>query len=247
MTINYYSVFDTLAIILIVLMVYNLIKKTEAFEIIVGFLIIFIMSMLAFVAQFENTYLLLKTVTQWLFLGVVIIFQNEIRISLRGLGRFLHKNKKAKSEVIDNIEEAAFEMSSKGIGALILIDHKHLVPSIAENRVRVDAKCTKELLETIFYPHTSLHDGAVVVVEDRIVYARCKLPLSGKERKDLGDLGTRHLAAIEIAEKFDIIAIVVSEESGNVSVINKKGRHVIEKREEFRKYFDIEGVKKKWF
>lgn len=237
------SVFDVFIIILLGVLFYQVIKKTEAVKIIIGILIIFLIALLADSIGLERTSQILKNTSQMLFVGLVFIFHPELRMTLKKIGGLTDFKLHEERKLLSSLEEAIFSMSDKKIGALIILDNDKKLAYQSENLTEIDAKCTKELIETIFHPNTALHDGAVIIHNDRIAYAGCKLPLSGKKREGLGHLGTRHLAAIENAEEFDLMAIVVSEETGNVSVVNNDGIYRVKSSKMFRRFFADEDEK----
>lgn len=240
-------VLDVVIIILLVFLFYQLIRKTEAMKIMVGIFIIFVFSLIASKIGLEQTAEILKKTSEMLVLGVVFIFHPELRMALRKIGGLTEIKLNEKNKVVSSIEEAVFSMAEKKIGALIIIDHQKALAYQVENSVPVDAVCTKEMLETIFFQNTPLHDGAVIIHDDRIAYAGCKLPLSGKKREGLGHLGTRHLAAIENAEQYNLTAIVVSEETGNVSIVTNEGIYRVKSSAMFRKFFGEGESNKKWW
>ena len=229
-----YSIIALLAVI-----IYRLIRKTEAINIIIGIFLIFVASLVAVKLGMENTGQVLKEVSEMLVYGLVLIFHPEIRMGLKKIGTIRKKKISTNDETMREIEDAVFELAKKKIGALIIIDDNKMLDEQAENQVNVDAKCTSQLLQTIFMPITPLHDGAVIITDEKIHLAGSKLPLSGKKREGLGNLGTRHLAGIENAERFDLIAIIVSEETGSVSVATKEGLFKMKTREMFKDFFAI--------
>lgn len=244
---EFISLLDILFILLIALMFYRIIRKTEAVKIMFGIMIIFVLSLLASQIGLEETAKILKRTSEMLVVGVVFIFHPELRMALRKIGGITDLKLNEENKLVSSIEEAVFSLAERKIGALIILDFNKTLAYQIEDLVEVDAKCTTDLLETIFYPNTALHDGAVIIHNDRIAYAGCKLPLSGKKREGLGHLGTRHLAAIENAENFDITAIVVSEETGNVSIVTSQGLYRVKSSVMFRKFFKEEETSKKWF
>ena len=197
-----YTVIAILAIVL-----YQLIKKTEAINIIIGIFLIFIFSLIAVRLGMENTGQILKEISEMLVYGLVLIFHPEIRMGLKKIGTLRKKKISTNEETMKEIEEAVFNLAKEKIGALIIIDDNKMLDAQAENQTILDSQCTAQLLQTIFIPTTPLHDGAVIITDEKIHMAGCKLPLSGKKREGLGNLGTRHLAGIENAERLNLIAI----------------------------------------
>ena len=151
-------------------------------------------------------------------LAFLIIFQQEIRRGLANIGqrrwsRFFLKE----SEIISEITSACFLLSRKKIGALIAIERETRLENYIESGIEIDAKVNSELLMTIFTPNTPLHDGGIVISGDRITATGCLFPLT-QNPKVSSNLGTRHRAALGISEETDAIVVIVSEETGGVSV-----------------------------
>ena len=151
-------------------------------------------------------------------LAFLIIFQQEIRRGLANIGqrrwsRFFLKE----SEIISEIASACFLLSRKKIGALIAIERETRLENYVESGIEIDAKVNAELLMTIFTPNTPLHDGGIVISGDRITATGCLFPLT-QNPKVSSNLGTRHRAALGISEETDAIVVIVSEETGGVSV-----------------------------
>lgn len=227
--------------------VYRFLRKTEALKILIGLLFIYATYYIADTVGFTTTAFLLNKASVIFTFAIVLIFQPELRMALRKLGDFTQlKTKEEEKSVIASVEEAAFSLSKQKIGALIIFDPHHSLISQVDNAVPIDAKVTAELIETIFYPNTRLHDGALIIQQDKIAYAGCKLPLKGHKREEYKDIGTRHLAAIENAETFGISAVVVSEETGRVSVVTENGMTRIKNTTMFKDFFYEEKQEKSW-
>ncbi len=155
--------------------------------------------------------------------AVVVVFQPEIRQSLHKIGQwtlFGSSSRTLRSAVVHVVNElvsAADGLAKRRIGALFVIERRDKLVELTETGRLLDAEISSELLATIFYPSTPLHDGAAVIVDDRVAAACCLLPLS--ERRDLNrSLGTRHRAALGLSERCDAVVLVVSEETGIVSL-----------------------------
>ncbi len=171
--------------------------------------------------------LLNLTTLSWMFeklwtvalFTLVVIFQPEIRRTLANIGRRTKVLKITEYEErsIDRLVRACRFMSERQIGALIVIERNQNIEDLIEGCVYLDARISAELIITIFYPMTPLHDGAIVIRNDRIAFASCVLPLS-KSASLPQKYGTRHRAAVGISELSDAIAIVVSEETGEISI-----------------------------
>ncbi len=152
-------------------------------------------------------------------LGMIVVFQPEIRRAIVHLGdspifgRFFKREVKTMQRLLRSVAR----LSKDRIGALIAIEREGSLSTLAETGITIDAELNSYLIESIFYPGSALHDGAIIVREDRIVAASCLLPLSQSPEMDKR-LGTRHRAGLGLAEETDALSIVVSEETGKISV-----------------------------
>lgn len=242
---DFIQIIDVLIIVAIGLFVYKIVRKTESFKLLLGLLVIYVLYFLAKTAGLQATAHLLNQSTFFFTIAIVMIFQPELRMVLRKLGTFAKAKIKEEEAVINNVEEAVFALSKQKIGALIVFDPENSLTNQFENAVPIESKVTSELLQTIFFPNTFLHDGAVIIQNDKIAYAGCKLQLTGQKRPEYKNLGTRHLAAIENAERYGIVAVVVSEETGNVSVATENGLNKIKSGDMFKVFFNNEKEKEK--
>jgi diadenylate cyclase len=168
----------------------------------------------------ENIQRMLTWLLSGSALAVIVLFAPEMRRGLQHLAQsrllspFLRN---PSSGLVDELADAALRLSKNRIGALVAIERDVGLGDYIEHGCRIDAALTSELLETIFYPGSALHDGAVVVQQDRVAAAACLLPLTDNPTLSKS-MGTRHRAAIGISEETDAIALVVSEETGRISV-----------------------------
>lgn len=204
----------------------RLVRETRAWQLIKGILFILIASKLSEVLGLRTIAFILKMIIQYLAIAMVVLFQPELRRGLEQIGRSWFKNffnfedENYTIKVKSNIEEiikSVVEMSKTFTGALIVIERETKIGEIINSGIQIDSNVTSELLINIFTPNTPLHDGAVVIRGDKIKAAACFLPLT--ENPNLSkELGTRHRAALGISEVSDAIVVVVSEESGKVSV-----------------------------
>jgi diadenylate cyclase len=165
----------------------------------------------------EHINFLLNRFLQAAVFALIIIFQPELRRGLVRLGQVpvFGRFMRGEFDIIEEIEKAVTRLSKNRVGALIAIERSVGLGSYAEGGVTIDADVRCELLDSIFYPGSSLHDGAVIIQGNRIVAAGCLLPLS--ENPSLG-LGTRHRAGVGLSEETDAISVIVSEETGKVSL-----------------------------
>lgn len=199
-------------------------KGTRGASMMAGLIIIFIVLIAATrFFRLEALTWLLERLSVYLAVALVIIFQPEIRHALAELGKqqFFSSLTRAPA-LVDQIVQAVTALANRRVGALIAIEQSIGTRTIQETGVKMDSAVTPELLVSIFYPHTPLHDGGVIIAGDRIVAARCTFPLS--QQPDLSRVvGTRHRAAAGMSDETDAIVVVVSEESGFISV-GHKGR-----------------------
>jgi diadenylate cyclase len=160
----------------------------------------------------------LRYVSIFLVTALLVIFQPELRRALVALGSHRLLSLVAQdAQGVQLLVESAFELANRQFGALIALERETSLESLAESGVPIDAQITAELLVTIFHPKTPLHDGGVIIRSDRIVSAATIFPLT--QRSDLDrNLGLRHRAGLGLTEEFDAVALVVSEETGIVSI-----------------------------
>ncbi|OAA92370.1 diadenylate cyclase CdaA [Clostridium ljungdahlii] len=217
------SVMDILVVSYILYKGYMLIKETRAEQLLKGIvLIIFLIPISSFFNLTMLNWILTKTLTIGV-LSIVIIFQPEIRRALEQLGRTAFNDKhiledeETMEKVITEIANSVGNLSESKTGALIVIEQVTGLGDIINTGTKIDALVSSALLENIFVVNTPLHDGATVIRNNRIVSAGCFLPLTSNN--DLNKkLGTRHRAAIGISENSDALIIVVSEETGTISL-----------------------------
>ncbi|MFP6903620.1 MAG: diadenylate cyclase CdaA [Verrucomicrobiota bacterium] len=196
----------------------RLLRGTRGAAVMTG-LIVFMVTLLA-ITQLLNLYTLSWLFRQFsVYLGIafIIIFQPEIRRALAELGRQnVFSSHASQKNLIDDVVQAVTILSDGKIGALVCIERKIGTRPIQETGVRLDSEVSSELLSSIFFPRTPLHDGGVIIHGNRIVSAGCVFPLS-QNRQSGRSLGTRHRAALGITEDTDAVVVVVSEETGNIS------------------------------
>nr|WP_330389858.1 diadenylate cyclase CdaA [Oribacterium sp. WCC10] len=214
-------------IIILAVIVYEFllwIKNTRAFELLKGLVVIGAFIIVAWFFKLTSIMWIIEKLSTAFIIAAVVIFQPEIRKALGQLGSrnfitslFPNANVEDSSvNTINEIVKASFEMAKKKTGALIVIQQGQSLNDIAETGILINGIVSSALLINIFEKNTPLHDGAVVIVGDRVVSATCYLPLSETEISK--DYGTRHRAALGISENYDAVTVVVSEETGRVSV-----------------------------
>ena len=195
-------------------------RGTRGAQVLLGFVTAIVaMLVLTRIFNLDTLNWLLQQLSVYLVVAFVVIFQPEIRRALAELGK---QHVFAASErgrgLIDEIVKAVSSLAADKIGALIAIEREIGTRAVQETGTRLDSLVTADLLATIFYPRTALHDGGVVIEGDRIRAAGCVFPLSGR---DIGKTGTRHRAAVGLSEESDAVVVVVSEETGAISLAYK--------------------------
>jgi diadenylate cyclase len=204
-------------------MILVFVKETRAFQVLKGLIIllIVIVVMMTFLSQRMGLYTLNWIIEKFFALLVfafLVIFHPELRQGLARIGeQGIFKGFVIEEHTIGEIVSASFMLSERKIGAIIVIERSVSLKPYTETGITLDSRISQELLSTIFMPNTPLHDGAVIVRIDRVIVAGCLLPLSDNP-KISRSLGTRHRAAIGLTEQTDAIVIVVSEETGSVSI-----------------------------
>ena len=191
-------------------------------QVLSGLVMVFV-GLLVFTNAFKLDTLnwLLQRFTVYLAVALLIIFQPEIRRALAQLGRrHIFGSTVSERSLVDVLVKSVMELAAGKIGALIAIERDVGTIPVQETGTPLDATVTPELLQTIFYPNTILHDGGVIIRGDRVVAAGCVFPLSQKAELSKA-LGTRHRAAIGLTEETDALVVVVSEETGTISVAYK--------------------------
>lgn len=204
------------------------IRGTRAVQLVKGILIIVAVYMTSSVLKLYTLNYILSALVQVAMFGVIVIFQPELRTLLEKMGRLKVGHflgiavdpfgEKAEMEsVIENISRAASEMSHTKTGALMVIERSTRLGEYMNSGTMINATVSSELLENLFVPNTPLHDGAVIIHGNKIITAGCVLPLTANTNL-ASELGTRHRAALGLSETSDAIIIVVSEETGKISI-----------------------------
>ena len=210
---------DVLIVSFLFYRLFSLMRGTRAVHMFFGLIVLFVLSVVAqWVHLIAVNWLISSLRTVWV-IAFVIIFQPELRRALalmgqhRMLSRFVRMRE---SGVIPEIVKSVQELSEKRIGALIVLEKDTGLKNYAETGTAIDARVTAELIETIFTPSSPLHDGAVIIQNDRVMAAGCTLPLS-QDPRVAPALGMRHRAALGLSEETDALVIVVSEETGTIA------------------------------
>jgi diadenylate cyclase len=210
------SVIDILAVAFVVYQLLQIVRGTRAAHILAGIVTVIVIYQIAARTGLEALRTLLASIAPYSAIAVIILFQSEIRRTLARLGRrrlFGYQ----RPESIDEILLALSSFAREKIGALIVLERDIGLRTFIESGVRLDSHVSRDLLLSIFLPGTALHDGAVIIQKDRIAAAACFLPLSTSSSVS-SKMGTRHRAGIGITEETDCLSIIVSEETGLISV-----------------------------
>jgi diadenylate cyclase len=215
---------DLVDIAIVSFLVYEfllLIRGTRAVQMAVGTLLIVAMFYVSRLAPLQTVNWLIRNMLLYVAFAAIVIFQSDIRRALAHFGQapfFRYFNRQeAADETIEEIAVAATMLSSQKVGAIIAVEREIGLRNYIESGIPLDAMLTYDLLVTIFHPGSALHDGAVIIQENRVAAAACFLPLTVNP-KISRELGTRHRAAIGLTEEGDAVAVIVSEETGSISV-----------------------------
>lgn len=239
------AVLDILAVALVLYQLLQVVRGTRAAHILAGILTVVILYQVALSLGLETLRSMLASLAPYLGIAIIVLFQQEIR---RGLGRLGRRRLLGGYHAPESTEEillAIGALSRDRTGALIVLERDAGLRTFVESGVRMDATVSRDLLLTIFMPGTALHDGAVIIQKDRISAAACFLPLSVRPEVS-SRLGTRHRAGLGITEESDALALIVSEETGAISVASggemESGITVERAEERIRRHFGFKGT-----
>ena len=215
---------DVLDILIVSLLIYEglkLIRGTRAMQMATGTLFVLVLFYVSQRFPLQTVSWLIRSVLVYVVFAAIVLFQSDIRRALSQFGsapffRYFGRAERA-AETIEEVSAAAGMLSKAKVGAIIVVEREIGLRNYVESGIRLDADVSYDLLTTIFQPKAPLHDGAVIIQEDRIAAASCFLPLAVSPGLDR-DLGTRHRAAIGLTEECDALAVVVSEERGEISL-----------------------------
>lgn len=260
------TITDVVEIIIIAFLLYHIMtwfQTTRAWTLIKGILVLLLFMGLATVFQFNTLIWIFKNTISVGVIAVIIIFQPEFRRALEQLGRknFVSSifssdgekgSRRLDKKMLNEIAKAVYAMSEVKTGALIVLEQEVRLGDYERTGIAIDSKISSQLLINIFEHNTPLHDGAVLIRDNRIVSATCYLPLS--DNLDINKaLGTRHRAAIGVSEVSDSITVIVSEETGAVSIAhngeilrNVSREHFVERIEEISRIETITSKMKWW-
>ncbi len=218
---------DVLDVVIVATLLYQLLKLirgTQAVQLLVGLGVILAVGLAAEALNLRLLQFIFRNGGQAIVIATVILFQPELRRALDQVGRLgpvrslLHQHTGARAErSVNEVVRAAASLSERKVGALVVFERETGLENIATTGVRIDGEVSAEMLATIFMPGTSLHDGAVVIRDARLISAGCVLPLA-ETLPGVGRMGTRHRAAVGLSMQSDAVVLVVSEETGLLSV-----------------------------
>ena len=246
-------IIDILIVLFLAYHILKIAKESRAWQLIKGIALLIIATWLSGICNLRILNYILSAVMNWGVILLIIIFQPEIRRALEQLGtnKFtklfgMEKDIVTKTkEDIYKVAIAATELSKTKTGALIVLERDIQIKDIISTGVEMNSEVSPQLLVNIFVPNTPLHDGAVVIAANKIMAAACMLPLAS-DTDIAKELGTRHRAAIGISKESDAIAVVVSEETGKISVA-KDGTLIADVREDALKKILISNIVTKRF
>ena len=221
MLIRITDIVDIAIIAYVVYKLFSILKNTRAEQVLKGLIFVLIFAAIADMLNINTVSWVMNQFLTVSLVFIIVVFQPELRTGLERIGRgrsIFNGDKNKRNE--DSINELVLAMSSlsrQKIGALVVLERKVGLSDIIESGTSLNADISSELLINIFIPNTPLHDGAVIIRENTIAAAACYLPLSSSNTISK-ELGTRHRAAIGISEKSDAVVIIVSEETGSISI-----------------------------
>ncbi|KYC88487.1 diadenylate cyclase CdaA [Heyndrickxia sporothermodurans] len=239
------NIIDILLVWYVIYKILMIIRGTKAVQVLKGIIVILIVRNLSIFLGLGTLNWIMEQAIDWGFLALIIIFQPEIRRALEQLGRgklfsrgTMHEEEE-QSRIIDAIVKATSYMAKRRIGALISIERETGLSDYIETGIALNSKISSELLINIFIPNTPLHDGAVILQKDQVAAAACYLPLSESPFISK-ELGTRHRAALGISEVTDSLTIIVSEETGAISLTKNSELHRDLKIDQFKEMLEKE-------
>ncbi|HLM82182.1 MAG TPA: diadenylate cyclase CdaA [Terriglobales bacterium] len=217
--ISFISILDIVLVAILIYQFLSLVRGTRAAPMLVGVAALGLAFYFARLGELRTLNWLLSTLLPYVVFALIVVFQSEIRHALANLGSRISLMRASRSvaDVYDDIVLAANLFSQNQTGALIVIEREIGLRTYIESGVALDARLSYDLLATVFRPSAPLHDGAVIVQRDRIAAAACFLPLSMNPVLST-QLGTRHRAGIGITEETDAVAVIISEETGTISL-----------------------------
>lgn len=246
-------ILDVLIVIYLLSKIVKIVRNTRARQLVKGIALLIFATWISRLLQLNILHYILNAIMSWGVLALIVVFQPEIRRILEQLGTnkftsFFGIDKDIESKTKEDVYKiviAAVEMSKRKTGALIVIERDIEIKDIVNTGIVMDAEVSPQLITNIFEPKTPLHDGAIVIRNNKIAAAACMLPLAN-DRDIARELGTRHRAGIGISKESDAIAVIVSEETGKISVA-KDGTLIADVREDVLKKILINNIVTKRF
>ena len=219
---NWRSAVEIFILAVVIYNGYLYFRGTRGAKVLTGMALIFLtLILVSQLLQLVVITWLMRSLTASLAIALVVIFQPELRRALAELGsHHIFSGSSQSRETVETITDVVFELSNRQLGALIALERDITLRQFVESGVNMDCDVSPELIVTIFYPKTPLHDGGLILHNDRILAAACIFPVSQREDLDR-NLGLRHRAGLGITEESDAIALVVSEETGIVSICHR--------------------------
>lgn len=222
-TIGIFDIVDILIVAFILYQVYKMLENTRAITLTRGLLILIVVTLITGWLELHAINWLLQKVVTLLFVALPVVFQPELRRALEhiGEGQFFKRsmllNYEEACSLVSELERAVTKMSSEKTGALIVLERNMGLNDVCASGIKIDGIVSAEFLMNVFVPNTPLHDGAAIIRANRLIAAGCLLPLTD-DRSLSTELGTRHRAAIGLSEQCDAVIVIVSEETGTISV-----------------------------
>ena len=239
--VGWVEVIDILIVAVILYQLLKLVRGTRAAELIVGLVLLAVVGVVASTLNLILLKWLFQNAAPFVVIAVIVLFQPELRRALDQVGRLSHLNlqlsqfnPQAFNRGVAEAIRAAERLSARKTGALIVFEREVGLEDYAATGVRINGELTAEFVQTIFFPNSPLHDGAVIVRGNVIVAAGCLLPMPEERVRGAERLGTRHRAAIGLSQVSDAVILVVSEETGSISVV-EDGK--------INRNLDVEGVR----
>lgn len=241
------NILDICAVAYVFYFLYSIFENTNTINILKGFIAILVINAISKLAELKTLEWIFQYVMNNFVLLVVVLFQPEIRKILNRIGQrgIAGIHTYLPHEVVKEIVDACIEMSKSKTGALILIEQNVGLRHLLENAVLLNSDISKEALLSIFYKSNPLHDGGVIISEDKILAARVIIPSVVSDKLNEKNIGTRHRAAMYVSDETDAIAIIVSEEKGTLSIAHN-GKFEFDLTEESftRRINELFGVSK---
>ena len=246
-------IIDVALVICLIYLFVRMVRGTRTWQLVKGIAVLIVITWISGVIGLNLLHNILSAIMNWGVILIIVIFQPEIRRALEQIGtnkvtKFFGIEKdmatKAKEDIY-KVVIAATELAKTKTGALIVLERDIKIQDIIATGVEINGDVSPQILVNIFVPNTPLHDGAVIISDNKIAAAACMLPLAG-DTDIAKELGTRHRAAIGISKESDAIAVVVSEETGKISVA-KDGTLIADVREDVLKKILISNVVTKRF